>query len=367
MREQHGGDVYTEPVRLDFSVSLNPLGMPEALRDVVLSSSGSWEQYPDIRQRKLRQAAAGWYRRLGLSLSPEYFIFGGGASELLQAVFFSGRPKRVLLPVPSFGEYRRMAEASGAEIRFLTLSEESGFDLAQALPELIRALREEHYDMLVLASPNNPTGRAVGADVLREIAGVCRSTGTYLVLDECFGWFLPDRGRFSLLPEIAAHPGDYGHVLVLDSLTKICAMPGLRLGYAIASSDRVREGICRSMQPWPVSAPAEAAGCCAFDGILTEEVKKVQPMLQEERDYLAGSLRESGMKVYDSDANYLLIRCRDAEVLKKACLARGILIRSCADYEGLNRRFFRVCVKTREENRDLINAIRQICGEKTNG
>ena len=187
------------------------------------------------------------------------------------------------------------------------------------------------------------------------------------MLDECFGWFLPDRGRFSLLPEIAAHPGDYGHVLVLDSLTKICAMPGLRLGYAIASSDRVREGICRSMQPWPVSAPAEAAGCCAFDGILSEEVKKVQPMLQEERDYLAGSLRESGMKVYDSDANYLLIRCRDAEVLKKACLARGILIRSCADYEGLNRRFFRVCVKTREENRELIKAIRQICGEKTNG
>ena len=136
MREQHGGDVYTEPVRLDFSVSLNPLGMPKALRDAVLSSSGSWEQYPDVRQRKLRQAAAGWYRRQGLSLSPEYFIFGGGASELLQAVFFSERPKRVLLPVPSFGEYRRMAEASGAEIRFLTLSEESGFDLAQALPEL---------------------------------------------------------------------------------------------------------------------------------------------------------------------------------------------------------------------------------------
>lgn len=367
MREQHGGDVYTEPVRLDFSVSLNPLGMPKALRDAVLSSSGSWEQYPDIRQRKLRQAAAGWYRSQGLSLSPEYFIFGGGASELLQAVFFSERPKRVLLPVPSFGEYRRMAEACGAEIRFLTLSEESGFDLAQALPELLRALREEYYDMLVLASPNNPTGKAVCADILREIAGVCRNTGTLLLLDECFGWFLPDRGRFSLLPEIAAHPEDYGHVLVLDSLTKICAMPGLRLGYAIASSDRVREEIFRSMQPWPVSAPAEAAGCCAFDGILREEVKKVQRMLQKERDYLAGGLRESGLKVYDSDANYLLIRCRDAEGLKKACLARGILIRSCADYEGLNSRFFRVCVKTREENRELINAIRQICGENAYG
>ena len=251
MREQHGGDVYTEPVRLDFSVSLNPLGMPEALRDAVLSSSSSWEQYPDIRQRKLRQAAAGWYRRLGLSLSPEYFIFGGGASELLQAVFFSGRPKRVLLPVPSFGEYRRMAEASGAEIRFLTLSEESGFDLAQALPELIRALREEHYDMLVLASPNNPTGRAVGADVLREIAGVCRSTGTYLVLDECFGWFTEKPESYSALYELP------DNVIVLNAFTKIFAIPGLRFGYAVTRNRKVLEIAGNGMQSWGVSAPAE--------------------------------------------------------------------------------------------------------------
>jgi len=90
-------------------------------------------------------------------------------------------------------------------------------------------------------------------------------------------------------------------------------------------------------------------------------------LYQDFADY-PSLLEVTGLVPYnDSDANYLLIRCRDAEVLKKACLVRGILIRSCADYEGLNRRFFRVCVKTREENRELINAIRQICGEKTNG
>ena len=201
-----------------------------------------------------------------------------------------------------------------------------------------------------------------------ETAQVCRETGTMLLVDECFGWFLENRRQYSLLPAVTANPEAFRHVVLLDSLTKICGIPGLRPGYLISSSKQLLERISEYSQPWPVNLPAEEAACAAFARVLAEELPKVRRLLALEKPVLEQALEGLGMEVFPSDANFLLFRSpRNGTDLKKELLSRGILIRSCGEEEGLATGYYRACVRSADENRELIDALRQICRENQHG
>lgn len=368
MRMDHGGDIYEMPVRLDFSVSISPSGMPESLKKAVISSSGAWEQYPDIRQRKLKSYAARWYAGHGTPVPEDWFLFGNGASGLLYALMAGLKPAKVLIPVPSFGEYRETAEAAGAEVCRISLPESSDFSLRGGLSEIEKALEAGDIDLMILGNPNNPTGSCITALEAEKLADACRKTGTVLVADECFGWFLPDRVQYSMLPSVLARPDSFSHVIILESLTKICAMPGIRLGYLIAPDSGIRGRIRHVMQPWAVSAPAEAAGCEAFSGCLDICAQNARSILSRERGRLSDALEGLGCRVIPSEVNYILFRCGpEYGDLKKRCLSRGILIRSCSSSDGPGEGYYRVAVKSPQENDELIMTLRKINGEKNYG
>lgn len=385
----HGGDIYGDAaVELDFSVNTNRLGMPQAVRDAVIASAAAWEQYPDALCRKLRRAAAAFYEADGTPIPEDWLVFGNGASDILYAVVSAIRPKQAILLAPGFSEYEQALRMCGCEIRWLHLKEENGFSLESAREELyamlfdgsgdtskidsVPTLSSKHENVrekiLILGNPNNPTGRAISATELERLAEVCRETHTWLMLDECFQWFLDTRREGSFVGNLLNGVGD--HVILLNALTKICSMAGLRLGYGIIPNAGLRERLEKFRQPWSVSAPAQAGGVAAFavlaahsEGNLLEWTVK---SLQTERPRLAEKLEELGFIVYPSQTNYLLFRSpdEDSRDYKQGCLEHGILIRACENFEGLNRHYYRVAVRNREENERLINILKEVQSEE---
>lgn len=385
----HGGDIYGDAaVELDFSVNTNRLGMPQAVRDAVIASAAAWEQYPDALCRKLRRAAAAFYEADGTPIPEDWLVFGNGASDILYAVVSAIRPKQAILLAPGFSEYEQALRMCGCEIRWLHLKEENGFSLESAREELYAMLfdgsgdaskidsvptlsskRENVWEkILILGNPNNPTGRAISATEMERLAEVCRETHTWLMLDECFQWFLDTRRECLFVGNLLNGVGD--HVILLNALTKICSMAGLRLGYGIIPNAGLRERLEKFRQPWSVSAPAQAGGVAAFavlaahsEGNLLEWTVK---SLQTERPRLAEKLEELGFIVYPSQTNYLLFRSpdEDSRDYKQGCLEHGILIRACENFEGLNRHYYRVAVRNREENERLIHILKEVQSEE---
>ena len=385
----HGGDIYGDAaVELDFSVNTNRLGMPEAVRDAVIASTAAWEQYPDALCRKLRRSAAAFYEADGTPIPEDWLVFGNGASDILYAVVAAVHPKQAILLAPGFSEYEQALRMCGCGIRWLHLKEENGFSLESVREELyailfdgsgdaskidsVPTLSSKHENVwekiLILGNPNNPTGRAISATELERLAEVCRETHTWLMLDECFQWFLDTRRECSFVGNLLNGVGD--HVILLNALTKICSMSGLRLGYGIIPNAGLRERLEKFRQPWSVSAPAQAGGVAAFavladhsEGNLLEWTVK---SLQAERPRLAEKLEELGFIVYPSQTNYLLFRSpdEDSRDYKQGCLEHGILIRACENFEGLNRHYYRVAVRNRGENERLINILKEVQSEE---
>ena len=341
----HGGDVYHNRVRLDFSANVNPLGTPPEVVRAVAESAACLAAYPDPYCGALRAKLAAVH-----GVAPEEIVCGNGAAELIFQFTAALRPQSALLPVPSFSEYAAALDAVGCATRYFELRREERFAVTEALLDAITPDTEA----LVLCTPNNPTGQSVPPALLEAILARCRETGTWLLLDECF-LDLTDKGaEKSLIPSLRA--GD--RCLVLRAFTKLYGMAGVRLGYAVCANADFLEALCRTAQPWNVSAPAQAAGEAALD--CKEFVKRTLALIAEERDYLLRSLRALGIDVLPGDANFLMLS--GVPGLCEKMLERGILLRSCANYRGLCEGDVRIAVRTHAENEQLIAALREVVG-----
>lgn len=339
--DAHGGDIYDKPqVKLDFSVNINPLGMPEAVKRALVAALPSYAQYPDPQCRALRAALAA--RR---NVAVEQVRCGNGASELIYALCACLRPGRVLVPAPGFSEYARAAALYGAAVEQHALLPEEGFALTRRLLGAIRP----GLDLLFLCSPHNPTGRLIDAALLEAAAAACCRNHTWLLLDECFLDFTAGQ---SMLPQLARWP----NLLVLRAFTKIYAMAGLRLGALYAADTRLLDRVAAHCPAWSVSAPAQAAGIAALQADGWTE--RTQQLVTAERAYLSRGLRRTGVTVYPSDANFLLLR--GEKPLYAPLLGRGLLTRCCGNFVGLDDSYIRIGLKTRPENKALLSAVREI-------
>lgn len=339
----HGGDVYKNKIKLDFSVNINPLGTPEPVQAAAAEAARHIAAYPDPYCGALRQKLA---QSLGTDAGD--ILCGNGAAELIFQFALARKPKRALLPVPSFSEYETALSAVGCTPDFYPLRRENGFALTDDILEKITPETE----LLLLCSPNNPTGLVIDWALLTKILARCRETGTWLFLDECF-LELTDPGKDrSLIPELRKND----RVFILRAFTKLYGMAGIRLGYGICKDAGLMREMCRLVQPWNVSTPAQAAGEAALG--CTEFVEKTRGIVVEEKAYLLRELRALGIDVLPGDANYLLLS--GVPVLYDTLLKREILIRSCANYRGLDGGDCRIAVRTHAENEALIAALREV-------
>lgn len=347
---EHGGVISRTGAAdvLDFSANLNPLGMPESVREALLQSVGNWERYPDPDCAELTERLA---ERHGVS--PENIVCGNGAADLIYRIIGAVHPKHGLVANPCFSEYSKAFQENGIPVTGLMLYEEIGFAVHENILNQVSNIRKGY--MLVLASPNNPTGRVISRNFLQWLCTECERLGVFFLCDECF----------LDLTENTASVLEFmnPNVIMLSAFTKTYALAGLRLGYAVFGSKLLADTVRRRGQYWSVSAPAQTAGIAALDS--GDYLECSRRLIAEQREFLTARLSALGIKVFPSDANFLLLK---SEIpLYEALLERGIVIRRCANFSGLDKRFYRIAVRTETENSALISALRDIISEKNNG
>lgn len=343
MKEQvHGGDVYRYPDVIDFSSNMNPLGTPDSLKQAVIASMERISQYPDVRCERLTKELSVYE-----GVEKEQLICGNGAADLIFSLVQAMKPKKALLQAPTFAEYAQALETVNCEIEYFDSSADGFYVTEKYLDALAKK-----PDIVFLCNPNNPTGFVVDNELLVKIADICEQQRTFLVVDECFQDFIAHEKKFTLKEKCR----DHQYLFILKAFTKRYAMAGLRLGYGITGNQMLLEKMERITQPWNVSLPAQEAGVAALKE--TAYVEEGLQMVQTELCWLKEQMKSLGLKVYDSQANYLFFE--GPVNLKEECLKNHLLIRSCSNYPSLGEGYFRIAVKQHKDNEKLIEALKEI-------
>ena len=347
MKLVHGGDWAGYRAEfgcdaLDFSANVSPLGLPAGVAAAITNALPTADRYPDPLCRELRAALAG-----AEGVPADWILCGNGAADLIFRLALAVRPRRALLPAPTFAEYEAALQTVGCAVQRVFLREENEFAVTE---EFIDAVTPE-TDIVFLCQPNNPTGQVTPPALVERLVRRCAECGAVLVVDECFLDFLPDRDAWTAKQLLRDAP----QLVILKAFTKLYAMAGVRLGYALCGDATLLEKMRGAGQPWAVSSLAQAAGLAALQE--TAYAGAVRALIAEQRPRMAAGLRALGLRVMDGQANYLLFRATPdlGEKLRR----RGAVVRSCANYPGLDAAWYRTAVRTAEENTRLL----QIMGE----
>lgn len=354
MNSRHGGDIFkfSPKIRnefIDFSININPLGL-SPLGETALEDCWKNEalRYPDTKCRDLIAAISRHY-----GISSESILIGNGATELMYALMRALQPERVLIPVPSFSEYKLSAEAVHAQIQtFLTVPEKNFCIDADEIEKQMSP-----GSLLYLGNPNNPDGRILEKDTLCELIRSAEKTSSFVVIDESFIDFLGEEFSYREL----CRKSD--NVIVLMSLTKFYAVPGLRIGCGFFPAG-VKAETEKQLIPWNVNGLAQAYMIKAvYD---RDYIDASREYCRKERAFLTEELScIPGICVLPGTVNFILCRLTGnsvstAEELQKRLLPYRILVRNCGNYEGLDSSYFRICVHTARNNRLLTQALKEV-------
>lgn len=328
---------------LDFSANINPLGPPEWLRPLIESRISELVHYPDPEASELVATISAQHRIPAAEL-----LVGNGATELLHLLPRALGCSSLLLPVPSYSDYEAPARLQGLAVERFVLSPDNGFLLEpQQLEPLLKP-----GQMVLLGQPNNPTGRTFAASQLRGMAAA--HPATLFVVDESFIGFTD--GSQSLQQDRPAN------LLVVTSLTKLYAIPGLRLGYLTGAAEHIHK--LRAFLPtWSVNSLAQAVGTRAVQDV--EYLQRTRSFVLQQREQLGQALGAlPGLTVYPGEANFLLLQLDhptlDAQQLADLTLQQGIALRVCANFSGLDQRYLRVAVRTEAEQHQLCDLLQSI-------
>jgi threonine-phosphate decarboxylase len=347
-RAIHGGRVYVAarkwgvPVSevVDFSANVNPFGPPEALAKVNEEAWRNIASYPD--ESEFVGALAHKLR------APERcIVVSNGSASLLFDVVRALKPSGALIVEPSFSEYRRVLEACRVHIDTYYLSEQRKF-----LPDFyaLRSLiRGGEIDLVILNSPHNPSGALCPGSELLSIAREAHELGAFLLIDEAFIDYAPGGSNAIELMNLP-------NTIVLRSLTKFYAMPGLRIGYALCRPELAGQ-IARQIPTWPISSVALWAATKAIgDAAFEERSRSLNTTAREEFE---NALVESGLTVFPAAANFLLIKlpAGSGADLERWLEPHRILIRRCDSFRGLDDRFVRLAVRSSKDNLRLAELL----------
>jgi histidinol-phosphate/aromatic aminotransferase/cobyric acid decarboxylase-like protein len=327
------GDTIARPGMLDFAVNVWPEQRPATLQGALQHALEDSTRYPD--ESDAITAIAGRHGR-----GRQNVLLTNGACEAFWLLAQSFRPKLGVIIHPAFTEPEAALRSVGTELIHVFRERECWrFDPDQV---------PEDADCLVLGNPNNPTG---GLDSHETITGLARR-GRILVVDESFIDFVP--GETSSLAGRGNVPG----LIVVRSLTKLWSLAGIRAGYVLASPE-VIEALAGNRQPWSINSLGCAAlAFCATD---SETPRRVAADVASARNDLAKALGLlPNVRVWPSEANFLLLRVSNGPRLVEALRERNIAVRPAASFPGLDESYIRIAVRTRDDNAALVEALREV-------
>ena len=358
-RTVHGGDVYgaarelgRAPDRLlDFSASINPLGPAPAVVRMLEGAGTLLRHYPDPQCWDLRQALAAYWRR-----PPHAFVIGNGSTELIHLLPAALHIRHLLVVGPTFSEYAAAMARVGGRITMVMAAQTDGY---RPCPELVLdavqqsgrvGTRSHAPDAVLLCNPNSPTGVAWEARTVRRVAREAARLGLWCVIDETFADYCES---VSILGKVLPP-----RTIVLRSFTKIYALPGLRVGYAVARA-AVAKQLGAQQPPWSVNMLAQRAATVSLQDDRYRR-RSLQFMDRERTRLERGLERLPGMRVFPTKANFILLElplghkaARVVSMLRR----QGLLLRDCSQVPGLNDRSLRVAVRTKHENDRLLKAL----------
>ncbi len=362
----HGGNVYDREIELDFSVNTNPLGAPKGVQEVLAQASELMARYPEPSYRTLRNAIREHEKRVyDEDIDINKIVVANGASALISALGQYLSKKRVYVCDPMFSGYERAFNASGAfESCFpsFELEGEGSFEEDDGELTYNGTLNEEilanlellHPDAVCLCNPTNPSGALSDISMMEDLLSLCEEFGSLLIVDESFMDFVAGCEQESMV----RHVNTSANIIVIRSMTKIYAMPGLRLGYAYFGDPEIAEKIRELLPEWCVSTVAQAAGTAA----LKDDEKylfETREFVAVEREYMEEKLAAMGLTVYPSVTDYLMIYSE--QDLFEPLYEHGVLIRMCDNFRSIPcRGYYRIAVRTREENDRLLCMIEEI-------
>ena len=336
-------------VKYDFSVNINPLGMPIAVeRTIAGMSNADFSNYPEIHAESTTAILAKAH-----SLPPETILLGNGSTELFLWIILSRSPKKAHIIAPCYSGYAEICHAAGIKVEIAKFARPQ--DCFQVDLE---SIDYSGIELIFIATPNNPTGTIIPKEQILSTAQ--KNPDTFFVIDESFVDFLPESNSIMSSPQLPAN------IAVVKSLTKFFAIAGIRLGMLYSTPETVAKFAKRRL-PWSVNSLAQ----------------KIAPFLYADNDYILNTrskiceLRKElsanlatikGIKVFPANANFILCQLTapseaiqiNVLELQKKLLQHGIMIRSCSDVPGLNDSFFRIAVLSKENNDILINHLNAI-------
>ena len=350
--EEHGGNIYKiaeelgvdEEKLIDFSASINPMGISGKVKDVIQQGLDNMVNYPDPDTKALRNKIAGHHNNVDSGT----IICGNGSTELVYLIPRALRPGSVLVTSPAFSEDERACKRiNGLRVVRSELRREDNFKINPR--KFNRAMQGR--DMAFLCNPNNPAGALLGRDDVMEIAEAAEKEKCLLVVDEAFIDFCPDA---TVINDVQEKP----YLAVLRSMTKIYALAGLRIGYGVFHNDLI-EKIKRFKEPWTVNSLAQKAAIAALDD--TSYMDETLKLMKAEKDFLEKGFRQAGIGFFPSAANYYLLKTDNAGTVVGKLRDKGILVRDCSNFKGLDGSYIRVAVKTRNHNEILLKELAKLC------
>jgi threonine-phosphate decarboxylase len=345
----HGGTA--PPGVLDFSASLNPLGPPPQALAAFHDAAALIARYPLPYPADLAARLARRHR-----VASDNVVVGNGSTQLIHLLARTLRARRPFVAIPTFSEIANAMIVAGTAPSAIPAGRERGF--AIEVEQIERAL-EQGADAIFIGRPNSPTGAMLSIDGAAEIAARCSRRECWCVFDEAFIDFAGE--EHSAIRLVADNPRvDNPRVIILRSLTKLFAIPGLRLGYLVAG----REAACflrDAIEPWSVNVVAECVGNACLD-VADDFAAQSRACVAAERARLSGGLAPiEGVRVFPSSANFLLMEVAENgrnTSFAQHMLARGIAVRDLRDLPGCGPGMYRVAVRLRGENQQLIAAAR---------
>lgn len=362
-QQMHGGNIYDKniydkEITLDYSVNINPLGMPGKVSDAITKDIDGYQTYPDIKYTALRKAIADRENinednTDRVNINAENILCGNGASELIMAVVRAVRPKECAVAAPSFSGYERAVMAYGAVTKYYKLDSNNGFSYENVCEQLDKL----DVQLCFICNPNNPTGNIIPENILVNILDICRRRNIIVVADECFLRFNRNYENISCKRFLK----DYNNLVIINAYTKFYAMAGIRLGYLMSANNELIDKIALQLTEWNISTVAQRAGIEAFKDKAYD--MRTYELIERERRFLTDKLLDMRCIVYPSEADYITFRLPVDKAgcqLQDKLLKNGILIRSCESYRNMPPDCYRIAVKKHTDNEILIDFISDI-------
>lgn len=315
----------------------NPYGAsPKAVK--AFKSYEDLHIYPEPDPEDLRQKIGEY-----VGFDAERIVLGAGIDGVMENIFklFVDSSDEVVIPIPSFPYYHILTRVCGARDVCIARKEDFSIDV-QAMLDAV----SEKTKIVLLCSPNNPTGNIENEEVVREIAESCNAV---VFVDEAYAEFSSKN-----LLKLA----EYENVVIARTFSKAFGLANLRIGYAIVSEE-IRKEYLKVSTPFPLSTPAKLAAMAALDD--QEFLRFVVEKTREERRRVSKKLLDMGVKVYPSEANFILIETPlKSAKLAEELLKRGIIVRDCSKFIGCSEHHVRVSIGKKEENDAFLEAMEDV-------